>query len=458
MKKVNFDASMLIYAIFSYMFYIIAYVFIAKSSYHAGLYIFTPSLLYSLFRLLSVRQIKQTAPAILFVGLPFLVATFLTVNNYLGAWEVVGFLPIPVLGSFSFKVEKKATILQTTMISKKVFIFLLIFLIPPIINYVKYGDILKALNLFLIIYSPAVILTTVAVFISFIIETTTINIILNNYRFFNRAANIKRILFNTPDFLNITQLNLKRIVTLEHIDKTDFVHKVEKLNDALVQSGKTLGKNSFFSHTFPEGSTLTMAPLHVMLSKKRFKKGKLLLPKDLNELSYVALAEDQQIIGYYIIDRVDKETNAALLKILHDKYNIEICLFNAPENDWENITHFDSLDDISLKQEDLIITKEPLKINHPSIPIIAQYGEENKEMSDMYIAEPFLMNILKLILISKRLPHKHTKAVVISSLPFVLPLLSSTAGVAVPQVPSIAVLFSFALTLLMVFYRNSKFN
>lgn len=449
---------MMIYAVAGYLIYLLIFVFLIRGQYSIGLYLFTPIMLYSLFRLLSIPVSRQMIMLVVYTSIPFVISVFLTINEKYSGWEITGLLPVAVIGSFVLRGDKKTTTpLVTSMIDNKVFYFLLLVFLFAGINYYRNMNInpeahFNSLYLLVSIYSPAILFTTMVIFLLFIIETATVRSVLNNYRLFIDGGKIERIIFNTTDFLEISQFNITDIVTAEGVPQNDFVNKIELLNNA-VAAKNDKGEQAIFTHSFDDGMTLTMAPLCVLLDRKEYSAGRVELPKNPSNRAYAALAENNEIIGYYLINRQDMASNNILLKLLREKFGVfSVIVTQKKDKKWtENSQVVTSLDKLELKETDLILTDVPVDGGRA---YVAGWGKADQENCDLYLVEPFLMNILKLIITCRRLPARLNLAILLASIPFLIPLFASIYLVYLPQLSGIAVLFSVLVSVAMMLYRG----
>ena len=454
MKKLNFSVHFFLYSLLAYIFYIIYFVLIKKTDYFFGLYYFTLSYAFVFIKLFSTG-IKKLSWVALFAALPFAISVFLTFADHpFQGWEVSGFIPVVILASYLFKSsESSPTPLGIKIMPKIIKCFMLILLLFGVIHFFKTGSLFDALLLVVTLYSPAPVAAATALFINFIITTTAISVLLNNMKFFNNEAKISRFIFDTDKYLNIPHLNLSGIETVEGVKKEDFMHMIGKLNQAAENDPKQandITKNKCFSHTFEDGKTLSMAPLHVLISEKHYSAEGLTIPKKEADSEYIALAEGTKVIGYYAIDRIRPTENAAFLELFDKKFGIKT-LIAAPVKPqlWQNIETKDSLDGIEFRSDDILITEREHE-NNAAVQML--WGGVNTAKGDLFITKPFMKTLLNFIIVSRKIPEKIVKGAAICSIPFFFQLFAISFGIVTPQLSSVIVLTSFFMTVIYTFY------
>ncbi len=454
MRKLNFSVHFFLYSILTYIFYIIYFVLIKKTDYFFGLYYFTPAYIFVFIKLFSTG-IKKLPWVALFALIPFAVSVFLTFADHpVQGWEVSGFIPVVILASYLFKSSKGSpTPLGIKVMPKIIKYFLAIVLIFGLIHFFKTKSLYDALLLVVTIWSPAPIAAATALFINFIVTTTAVSVLLNNMKFFNNEAKISRLVFDTDKYLNIPHLNLSGIETVESIKKEDFMQMIAKLNQAAEndpEQTKDINKNKCFSHTFADGRTLTMAPLHVLISDKHCSADGLPIPKKDESSEHIALAEGSKVIGYYTIDKVKPAENAAFLELFDKKFGIKTVIVNPVKPQlWQNIETKTSLDEIELSRDDILISGEE---HENTAAIQALWGGTDTAKGDVFITKPFMKTLLNFIIVSRNIPEKIIKGTVFCSLPFLFQLFAVSFGVITPQLSSVIVLTSFFITIVYIFY------
>ena len=454
MRKLNFSVHFFLYSLLSYIFYIIYFVLIKKADYFFGLYYFTPAYIFVFIKLFSTG-IKKLTWVALFAIIPFALSVFLTFADHpFQGWEVSGFIPVVIIASYLFKSSKGSpTPLGIRVMPKIIKWFLAIVLIFGIIHFFKTKSLYDALLLVVTLYSPAPIAAATALFINFIVTTTAASVLLNNMKFFNNEAKISRLVFDTDKYLNIPHLNLSGIETVESVKKEDFMQMIAKLNQVAEndpEQTKDIGKNKCFSHTFEDGRTLTMAPLHVLISEKHCSAEGLSIPQKDADSEHIALAEGSKVIGYYTIDKIKPSENAAFLELFDKKFGIKTVIVNPVKPQlWQNIETKASLDEIELSCDDILISGEE---RENTAAIQALWGGADTAKGDVFITKPFMKTLLNLIIVSRNIPEKIVKGAVFCSLPFLFQLFAVSFGIVTPQLSSVIVLTSFFITIVYIFY------
>ncbi len=454
MRKLNFSVHFFLYSILTYIFYIIYFVLIKKVDYFFGLYYFTPAYIFVFIKLFSTG-IKKLPWVALFAFIPFALSVFLTFADHpFQGWEVSGFIPVVILASYLFKSSKGSpTPLEIRVMPKIIKCFLAIVLIFGLIHFFKTKSLYDALLLVVTLYSPAPIAAATALFINFIVTTTAASVLLNNMKFFNNEAKISRLVFDTDKYLNIPHLNLSGIETVESVKKEDFMQMIAKLNQAAEndpEQTKDIGKNKCFSHTFEDGRTLTMAPLHVLVSEKHCSAEGLPIPKKDESSEHIALAEGSKVIGYYTIDKVKPAENAAFLELFDKKFGIKTIIANPVKPQlWQNIETKTSLDELELSRNDILISGEE---HENTAAIQALWGGTDTAKGDVFITKPFMKTLFNFIIVSRNIPEKIVKGAVFCSLPFLFQLFAVSFGIVTPQLSSVIVLTSFFITIVYIFY------
>ncbi len=448
----NTDIAILFVGILAYFGYLTTAVFVLQRGHGYGLYLFTPLFLYTIFRVLSARIKKMSFLLALYLAIPFFISVHLSLIDAAPAWEVTGFLPLPVLLSFSFKSEKSSSPLFTSLLLPVYAIFFVLAFFFPAVHYLSRGEIVASLQLMSAIYSPALAASTAIVFLRFVFETAALNIVLNNFRIFIHGARIRRIIFDSPRFLSLTHAHFSGIVTAEGVSREEFLKKVNALNKEFAASSENsdiMRRDAKFSRAMPDGTELTLGTLYLLLKKERFSAERLALPPNFETKSYVALAENRQIIGYYIIEKFDAAANKTMLAVLKQRYGIEPIIVGPSDDDYPAATSIARLDELSLAHDDLIVTETIPARLLPSI--VALWGPQKSDAADLYIAEPALLNLMKLVLILGTVRVRLYRAVAITSAPFLLPLFLSIYGLHIPQINAIAVMFLIVLTITQAF-------
>ena len=456
MRKLNFSVHFFLYSILAYIFYLIYFVFIKKTDYFFGLYYFTPAYIFVFIKLFSTG-IKKLPWVALFAFIPFAISVFLTFADHpFQGWEVSGFIPVVILASYLFKSSGDLpTPLGIRVMPKIIKWFLAVVLLFGIIHFFKTKSLYDALLLVVTLYSPAPIAAATALFINFIVTTTAASVLLNNMKFFNNEAKISRLVFDTDKYLNIPHLNLSGIETIESVKKEDFMQMIAKLNQAAEndpEQTKDIGKNKCFSHTFEDGKTFTMAPLHVLISEKHCTAEGLPVPKKDAGSEYVALAEGTKVIGYYTIDRIKPTENAAFLELFNKKYGIKTVIVDPVKPQlWQNIDTKASLDETGLAGDDIVIT-ENYRENSAAVQVL--WGGADTTKGDIFITKPFMKTLLHFIILSRKIPERIAKGAVFCSLPFLIQLFAASFGIVSPQISSVALLMSFFMTVIYTFYAR----
>ncbi|MBP5591842.1 hypothetical protein J6Y50_08355 [bacterium] len=454
MRRLNFSVHFFLYSLLSYIFYIIYFVLIKKADYFFGLYYFTPAYIFVFIKLFSTG-IKKLPWVALFALIPFALSVFLTFADHpFQGWEVSGFIPVVILASYLFKSSQGSpTPLGIRVMPKIIKFFLAIVLLFGIIHFFKTRSLYDAILLVVTLYSPAPIAAATALFINFIVTTTAASVLLNNMKFFNNEAKISRLVFDTDKYLNIPHLNLSGIETVESVKKEDFMQMIAKLNQAAEndpEQTKDINKNKCFSHTFEDGRTLTMAPLHVLISEKHCSADGLPIPKKDESSEHIALAEGSKVIGYYTIDKVKPAENAAFIELFDKKFGIKTVIVNPVKPQlWQNIETKTSLDEIELSRNDILITNEE---RENTVSIQAIWGGADTAKGDIFITKPFMKTLFNFIIVSRNISEKIVKGAVFCSLPFLFQLFAVSFGVITPQLSSVIVLTSFFITIVYIFY------
>ena len=456
MRKLNFSVHFFLYSILAYIFYLIYFVFIKKTDYFFGLYYFTPAYIFVFIKLFSTG-IKKLPWVALFAFIPFAISVFLTfADSPLQGWEVSGFIPVVILASYLFKSSGDLpTPLGIRVMPKIIKWFLAVVLLFGIIHFFKTKSLFDALLLVVTLWSPAPVAAATALFINFIVTTTAASVLLNNMKFFNNEAKISRLVFDTDKYLNIPHLNLSGIETVENVSKEDFIRMINELNKAAENDPEQAGninKNKCFAHTFEDGRTLTMAPLHVLISEKHCSAEGLPVPKKDAGSEYVALAEGTKVIGYYTIDRIKPTENAAFLELFNKKFGIKTVIANPVKPQlWQNIDIKASLDEIELSRDDIVIA-ENYRENLAAIQ--ALWGSADTTKGDIFITKPFMKTLLHFIILSRKIAERIIKGAVFCSLPFLIQLFAASFGIVSPQISSVALLMSFFMTVIYTFYAK----
>ncbi|MBO4698994.1 hypothetical protein J5690_05215 [bacterium] len=454
MKNHNFSVHFFLYSLLAYIFFLIYFVFIKKADYFFGLYYFTPAYIFVFIKLFSTG-IKKLPIVAAFAAIPFAISVFLTfADQPRQGWEVAGFIPVAILSSYLLKSSAGSpTPLEVRVLPKIIRYFFLAVAALCVIHFVKTGSVFDTLLLAVTLWSPAPIAAVTALFINFIISTTAVSVLLNNMKFFNNEAGISRLIFDTDNFLNVPHLNLSGIETAPDVKKEDFVRMIYKLNQAATDNPENtldIKKDKYFSHTFEDGTTLTMGPLHILVEEKHFVCEDFAIPKKNDDSEFIALADGNKIIGYYAIDKVKPTANAAFLELFEKKYGIKSVIVNPVKPQlWKNIGIKNSFDELQLSINDIVIS-ENYRENLPAIQ--ALWGRVETDRGDIFITKPFMKTLLHLIIVSRNIPEKIVKGAVFCSTPFLIQLFATSFGLNSPQISSVALLISFFMIIIYIFY------
>lgn len=459
MKKFNFSVTFFLYSLLVYIFYIIIFIFIKKKGYENGIYYFTPAYVFVFIKLLT-SDIKKLASVMFFTVIPFSISVYLSIKGMSPGWEVSGMIPVMVLLSFLFKSsDKGSTPLKIVYLNKIILTYLGVVLLFCVIHFIKTGSIDSALYLAVSIYSPAPVAVTTAIFVNFIISTAAVSAVLNNLDFFNNGAKISRLLFDTDRFLNFPHFNLSGIETLKDVSQKEFIELVEKLNqEASVtpEYSEILKKEKIFSKTFEDGTSLAMAPLSILIEANYSSNG-IAQPQKNDDRSFIGLAKDNRIIGFYAIDSIKPSTNAAYLEVFEKSYGVKSVIV-APENPeiWEKCCEtVKSFSEIEFKAGDMAVTDD---FNAERSVIQAAWGGNDFSKGDIFIAKPFLSTLHNFIILSGGIKNRLIKGVIFCSFPFAFSLFSISFGLMIPQISAVSVLFSFVFTMIYVFYVKPPSN
>jgi hypothetical protein len=231
---------------------------------------------------------------------------------------------------------------------------------------------------------------------------------------------------------------------------------VEKLNAVAEQSGdyaETVKKDGFFSHKFEDGTTLAMAPLKTILAKGIYKKDGIVLPDKKDERSFIALVMNDLIAGYYAIEKINPSTNASLLEMFEKKYGVKsvICAPVEPKT-WKNCAKtVEKLDDAAIESGDIVISDKDIKTKGINL----FWGGNDYELGDIFLAKPFVTTLMNLIIVSREVKARLIKGIIVCSFPFAISLFSISFGLKIPQISTISLMFSFAMTMAYVSYFKS---
>ncbi len=456
MKKLNVTLPVFIFSLLAYVVFIIYLVLVRKSGYEDGIYYFAPGYIYLFIKLLS-SDLRKLWHVLLFCALPFSASVYLSTKGSLPGWEITGFLPIVVLSSFLFKDgEKGETPLKSIYVKRAVLIYLGAVIFFAGIHYLRTGNLNSTLYMAIAIHSPAPLLVVVTMFINFIISTAAISIVTNDLKFFNNGAVIKRLIFDTDNFLTFPHFNLFGIETAEGVERKDFLAKVEALNVAAqndVHYNDILKKNKLFSSQMEDGTTLAMAPLNVMKADKSYSFKNIEMPDEKDDLSYVVLAENKSVIGYYAVDRIRPSTNASILEVFKKQYGVETIVIQPSEpKTWKDCARIaGSVSEVLPDKNDIIITEKDHDTEAATL-----FWSGDPANGNLFMVKPFLSVFLHFIVISSKVKDKIFKGAILSSLPFAANLFLVSFGLHVPQVTAVTLMLSFFTTVMYVFYVGKK--
>ncbi len=448
----NTDIALLLIGLFLYFGYLIIAVFVLRRGYEYGLYLFSPLYLYTLGRVLSARIKKMSFLLAVHLTIPFFASVYLSFIGAAPVWEVSGFLPLPLLLSFSFKSEKSSSPLFTSLLLPVYAIFFGLLSFFTVVNYLSHRSVVSSLQLTISLYSPAIVASTTVVFFRLILETAALNLVLNDFRLFIHGARIRRLIFDSPRFLSLAQAHFAGIITAEGVSREEFLKKVNALNKEFSSSSENsdiMRRDAKFSRTMSDGTELTLGTLYLLLKKERFSAERLALPPNFETKSYVALAENRRILGYYIVEKFEPAANKTMIAVLKERYGIETVIIGDGNDMFPGTTRVSSLSEIMLSHEDLLITETPP--DRPLPCIVALWGAQRSDACDLFIVEPALLNIMKLMSVLNTVRPRLYRSVAVTSLPLLLPLFLSIYGINLPQINAIAIMFLMVLTITQAF-------
>lgn len=456
MKKLNVTLPVFIFSLLAYVVFIVYLVLVKKSGYEDGIYYFALPYIFIFIKLLS-SDIRKLWHVTLFCALPFAASVYLSMKGSLPGWEISGFLPIVVLSSFLFKDgDKGETPLKNIYVKRTVLIYLVAVIFFAGTHFLRTGNLNSSLYMAIAIYSPAPVFVVVTMFINFIISTASISIVMNDLKFFNNGAVIKRLIFDTDNFLTFPHFNLFGIETAAGVDKKNFLAKVEALNVAAQNDenyNSTLKKDKLFSSQMEDGTILAMAPLKVMKADKSYSFKNIEMPDEKEDLSYVVLAENKKVIGYYAVDKIKPSTNSSILKVFEKEYGVETVIASpAQPKLWKDCARISgSVKEVLPDEKDIIITE---KMNGTAATDMFWQGDPSG--GSLFMVKPFLATFLHFIVISSKVKDKIYKGVILSSLPFAANLFLVSFGLHVPQVSAVTLMLSFFTTVMYIFYVRKK--
>jgi len=456
MKKLNVTLPVFIFSLLAYIVYIVYLVLVRKSGYEDGIYYFSPAYIFMFIKLLS-SDIRKLWHVFLFSALPFAASVYLSAKGSLPGWEITGFIPIVVLGSFLFKDGTKGeTPLKNIYVLRTILIYLVAVVFFAGVHFLRTGNLDSALYLAVSIYSPAPLFVSVTMFINFIISTASISVVMNDLKFFNSGAVIKRLIFDTDSFLTFPHFNLYGIETAPGVDKKEFLAKVEALNMAAQKDKKyndLLKKNKLFSSEMEDGTTLAMAPLKIMKADKKYSFEGVAMPDFNEDLSYISLAEDKKIIGYYAIDKIKPSTNSSILDVFKKQYGVETIIANPEQPKlWKDSARIaGNVEEVLPDEKDLIITERDIESRASTV-----FWTGDPSGGSIFMVKPFLATFLHLIVISTKVRDKIFKGVILSSLPFAANLFTVSFGLHIPQITAVTLMLSFFTTVMYIFHVKKK--
>lgn len=452
--------SIAIYAVLSYLFYIVFYLFIQGQVSEAGMFFFTPTIILSCVKVLFVKG-KQLQKLFLFIFMliPWIISVFLTFieAGYTG-WEITGFIPIPLLASFLFVPSGKnetPLLIKTLPVKTAIFLFLLI--IVGTLHFIIKGNFINTLQFVQSLYAPAIILAVIASFVFFLFRTAASGILVKSFDFFLSEGKIDRVVFLNDKVLGKEQLNISDIVLADDIDEKTFSEKISVLDKEAVRrnrSGRELSSEQYFS-VEKDGVFYEMAPLKKFLSKEKgeyiFKDVK--IPEKLTADSYVALAEDRRIKGYYVMEKSGEDADRKMLKYLKKEFSVNPVIVSGDKKSWEDVADvYSSVSDIKISETDFVITDDEVEV--PDTAMKAGWGAVDKEKYGIYFLRESLLEVIKLMNAIQLSVKKINRGCIIAGVPFILSFAAGLFDIYVAQLSAVAILFSVTVT---IFYLFSNF-
>jgi hypothetical protein len=456
MKKFNLNITAFLYTFFAYAVYLVVFVFVKRSGYQSGIYLFVPAYLFAFYKVFQIGLWKKTG-FLLYMVFPFIASVYLSASDSPAGWEVTGIIPFTVIATFLFKSGSQPdTPLANIYITKICGFVLAAVIFFSTVHFFRTGDINSALYLAVSIYSPAPIFISLALFINFIISTAAISVVLNNLKLFNNGGRIGRLVFDGDDYLTLPHLNLSGIETAAGVSTDEFLNLVEQLNEVAGKSkeyAKQIKNKKLFSKKIGD-SILAMAPIGIMLESGVYKTENIVLPQDGDIRSFIALARDSKVIGYYAIDKITSETNSDILNAITQTFKVQSVVVGATDPElWKKCcATVKNMGEVSVKKDDLVVSSTLTD----SASYLACWGDKNAGRGDVFIVKPFLNTLLSLIIITSSLRDKFFKGIIIVSLPFAFSLFSVSMGLKIPQVSAASAMFSFVFTIFYVFYIKKK--
>ncbi|MFO7736107.1 MAG: hypothetical protein R6W70_07840 [bacterium] len=449
--------SIAIYTVLSYLFYIVFYLFIQGQVSEAGMFLFTPTIILCCVKVLSIKGKQlQKLSLFIFMTIPWGISTYLTfIEAQYTGWEITGFMPVPVLSSFLFAPSgrNKSPLLIKTL-PVKTAVFLVFIITAGIVHLIIKGNFINTLQFVQSLYAPAIILAVIASFVLFLFRAAAGGILVNSFDFFISEGKIDRVVFLNDKAFGKEQLNIVDMVLAEDIDEKTFSEKVSVLDKEAVRrnrSGRELSSEQYFS-VEKDGIFYEMAPLKKFLSKKKDEyvcKG-LKIPEKLTADSYVALAEDRKIKGYYVMEKSGKDAEKKMLKYLKKEFSVNPVIITDDKKSWKGVAEiYSSVSDIEISETDFLITDD--EIDLPETAMKAGWGAVDKEKYGIYFLRESLLEVVKLMKTIQLSLKKINRVCVIAGLPFILSFAAGLFDIYVAQLSAVTILFSVAVTLFYLF-------
>lgn len=444
--------SITIYTVLAFVVYLIYYLFIAKDGYGAGLYLFTLPTLFVLIKLFRISSILMRFILVGYLLLLYVLSVFLAHNGSVAPWEVVAFVDLLFLFSFLFNQNENDTPLAIDSLWKYHLFIILFALSAGSLSFYLQHDVMHALFTTASLLSPVVLMVTLMGFVSSIIKTTAVSVVLKNYKFFLQGGQISRLIFADEKMLQQEQFELSEVVTEDGFDQALFFAKVEQLNGQSAHSAEfqdALKNDTVFSYDF-DGVILAMATVKAFLNSDEYRfSEKLATPNTSQEgMRFVGLAENGIVLGYYAVEKIGSKQNWEKLSLIRDGLHKDVLFAKGCKKAENEGYPLININDFSYEKGDLLIAFSAISVPHS---VVVAGVNEFKEGVDMYFNTPFVDTVLRLVAVTNNLSALLVRAMMYAFVPVALNVWILFLGLRLPQMGGIVLLLSFAIALLYMF-------
>ncbi len=461
MKKVFTDGFFLFYTLITYLIYIIFSVFLKKDFSDYTLVVFTLPFIYAFIRIMMLKGWLYKIQFLIFILIPFvisLILVFFKDDSFFQGWEISVSILIPFFLSLLFKSEDSDSIFFSKSIFVKLYTAYGFALIVASIHYFASYNVLESLYLILIAAYPSAFIIIVISFFRFIVEAAVSRFSLNSFNPFKYAFYVKRIFFTSDGIFSNIQQVFGGIILADGITENYFKENAALLDKVLNKSGVSVDnmkRKAGVSSKVAENKELKMAPLKLLIASK-CTYDELKMPENLDDgKTYLGLAENNKLLGYYIFDKVGSKSSSSLVKMLKEQFGIDFYIVNSKNKDLNFLTHISSFNEVKLNFSDIVMTDNLIELSLSGSPLTVAWGtSQNIEKADISMMEPTMISITRFVEMVRLSGKKMDKVLFFSYIPFLIPVFAANYKIFLPELSTVSIMLSLLIALFLSLYSG----